>query len=186
MTFEDKKGNLIRYFAYITPISANDEIVKDKHIYHYGIYYNPDKVEDDLRHIMRWNNTEIRSHIKNNFKREYFHVLNYDSLVEYKGEQYWIDDYLLPFGNPIGTEVIYKLRKRKNGARKDKWRKECCNVCEKDIKICEYYWFLDSKGIVNRAFLGLQSFADEWRKRIGNYFMDKESARAYKEKILCG
>ena len=27
---------------------------------------------------------------------------------------------------------------------------------------------------------------DEWRKRIGNYFTDKESARAYREKILCG
>lgn len=174
-----------RPFRYVTLI-PNDEVTGS---FHQGIYYDLGKVRAELSHIMKWDRAQVRDYIKNNFRTGYFKVLDYCTLVKYGDEHYWVEGYVLPYEHSIDTGILYKLRKRKG----TKGKRNCLNnhqpqvICsEMEFIVCEHYWFINSKGEIHRTFLNINPDADEWRKLVGNYFTDKETAKAYKDKILCG
>lgn len=56
-------------------------------------------------------------------------------------------------------------------------------VDEKVLRPVEYYWFVNSKGIKQQEFLYRDVKADNWRKRIGNFFTDTNECEKYRMKI---
>ena len=48
----------------------------------------------------------------------------------------------------------------------------------------EYYWFINSRGVVCSAIVGKDEYADRWRKISNNYYKTNEECKDYYQRIL--
>ena len=55
-----------------------------------------------------------------------------------------------------------------------------------EIIVPQEYYFLSSKGIVQRDVTYRDEEVDKWRKAVGNFFENKEECQAYRQKIIDG
>lgn len=72
-------------------------------------------------------------------------------------------------------KVQYKVSKIRSNS---KW------LDIKDIIIPKEYYFLSSKGVVQKDFTYRDVDADKWRKAVGNFFEDKKDCQAYRQRII--
>lgn len=73
----------------------------------------------------------------------------------------------------------YTVKYKANG--ESKWEYD---VPEDRLKHFEEYYFLSSSGIVQRDYLYRDIETENWRKKVGNFFLDKKDCQAYKESII--
>lgn len=65
-------------------------------------------------------------------------------------------------------------------------RRSISDISEDQLKPLEEYYFLSSSGIVQRDYLYRDIETENWRKKVGNFFLDKEACKAYRERLLNG
>lgn len=72
----------------------------------------------------------------------------------------------------------YKIQYKSKNRTYTKW------IDFEDIVMPKEYYFLSSKGIVQKDFTYRDEEVDKWRKAVGNFFEDKKDCQAYRQKII--
>lgn len=76
---------------------------------------------------------------------------------------------------------LYQVQYRSKGNYKRSYTK-WLNLDE--IIIPKEYYFLSSKGVIQKDVTYKDEEADKWRKAVGNFFEDKKDCQAYRQKII--
>lgn len=118
--------------------------------------------------------------------REYFSetaadIIEPGTKVMYLGRKFYVigidDDAMgIKDGNPV--DIRYTIGYQMNARDK-----ETKKVYGSSLTVMEEYWFINSKGVVCRAYIGESSEADEWRRLTGNMFTNKEMANLERSKV---
>lgn len=73
---------------------------------------------------------------------------------------------------------LYQIKYKKNN-------RTCTKILKlEEIVIPKEYYFLSSKGIIQKDVSYRDEEADKWRKAVGNFFEDKKDCQAYRQKII--
>lgn len=93
----------------------------------------------------------------------------------------------------INNQQINPIRRRKNNTTANnfsyhvvvgKWMYQVSSMHESHMDICSYYWFISSKGNVQKEIINKEIGVDEFRKKTGNYFNSKEEANSKLKELL--
>lgn len=132
-------------------------------------------------------------------------MVDSDNVVKHYGKEIPIDfpsiekEYVEPFipkaqlykKDSFVVSIAFTLRKEKVGRvisfddESGTYRIEFLDgytsyLSEDKLRPLKHYWFIDSKGAIQKDYLYRDVKADEWRKKIGNFFTDINECDTYR------
>ena len=82
------------------------------------------------------------------------------------------------------TMLIVVANERLSKTIKVNFNNQIIDVDKKHFKITEMYYFVDSKGKIQKTLVGADIPTDNYRKLIGNYFLTKDDVYQYEIKFV--